>query len=64
MNLDETELGGYVTLDDPIALASAFFESFVISEILKSYYNSGVLCLYDHLVTLRGSDRVIPSAWI
>ncbi|GAB6276393.1 MAG: ATP-binding protein [Rectinema sp.] len=107
------------------AMAGAFFESFVISEILKSYYNSGVLdpplyfyrdrdaneidlliedngklypleikkhadprksdvavfdvldkiprvkrgtggvlCLYDHLVTLRGSDRVIPLAYL
>ncbi len=107
------------------AMAGAFFESFVISEILKSYYNSGVLdpllyfyrdrdaneidlliedngtlypleikkhadprksdvavfdvldkiprvkrgtggvlCLYDHLVTLRGSDRVIPLTYL
>jgi len=107
------------------AMAGAFFESFVISEILKSYYNSGVLdpllyfyrdrdaneidlliedngtlypleikkhadprksdvavfdvldkiprvkrgtggvlCLYDHLVTLRGNDRVLPLAYL
>lgn len=103
------------------AMAGAFFESFVISEIVKSYYNKGILelplyfyrdkdmneidllieengilypiemkkhadpqkkdmeafdlldkipgvkrgpggvvCLYDKLITLRGTDRVIP----
>ena len=107
------------------AMAGAFFESFVISEILKSYYNrgildpplyfyrdrdmveidlliedngtlypleikkhadprtgdvavfdlldkipgvkrgpGGVLCLYDHLLTLRKNDRVIPVAYL
>ena len=107
------------------AMAGAFFESFVISEIIKSYYNKGILepplyfyrdkdmneidllieeggvlyplevkkhadprkkdiaafsvldkmpgmkrgeggviCLYDDLVTLRGSDRVIPLSYL
>ena len=107
------------------AMAGAFFESFVISEIIKSYYNrgivepplyfyrdkdmneidlvivedgtlyplemkkhadpqtkdmdafdiidnipgvkrgpGGVLCLYDNLVTLKGSDRVIPISYL
>ena len=107
------------------AMAGAFFESFVISEILKSYYNQGILeptlyfyrdkdmneidlliedngmlyplemkkhadpdkhdaatfalldkipsvrrapggviCLYDHLVTLTGNDRVIPVTYL
>lgn len=107
------------------AMAGAFFESFVISEILKSYYNKGepdpplyfyrdkdkkeidlliekdntlypieikkhadpsvrdfsnfsvldkpgnvkrgpggVVCLYDHLVTLKGEDRVIPVQYL
>ena len=107
------------------AMAGAFFESFVISEIIKSYYNKGivepplyfyrdkdmneidlliedsgtlypleikkhadpqkkdmdafslldripgiqrgsggVICLYDHLLTLRGNDRVIPAKYL
>ena len=107
------------------AMAGAFFESFVISEIIKSYYNrgiaepplyfyrdkdmneidlvivedgtlyplemkkhadpqkkdmdafdiidnipgvkrgpGGVICLYDNLVTLKGSDRVIPISYL
>lgn len=107
------------------AMAGAFFESFVISEIIKSYYNrgivepplyfyrdkdmneidlvivedgtlyplemkkhadpqkkdmdafdiidnipgvkrgpGGVICLYDNLVTLKGSDRVIPICYL
>lgn len=107
------------------AMAGAFFESFVISEIIKSYYNrgivepplyfyrdkdmneidlvivedgtlyplemkkhadpqkkdmdafdiidnipgvkrgpGGVICLYDNLVTLKGSDRVIPISFL
>lgn len=107
------------------AMAGAFFESFVISEIIKSYYNrgivepplyfyrdkdmneidlvivedgtlyplemkkhadpqkkdmsafdiidnisgvkrgpGGVICLYDNLVTLKGSDRVIPVSYL
>lgn len=107
------------------AMAGAFFESFVISEVIKSYYNKGivepplyfyrdkdmreidlliedggilypleikkhadprkkdmdafalvdkipdvkrgsggVICLYDHLVTLKGSDRVIPISYL
>lgn len=107
------------------AMAGAFFESFVISEIIKSYYNKGiiepplyfyrdrdmneidllieengtlyplemkkhadpqrkdidafdlldritgmqrgpggVICLYDRLITLKGSDRVIPINYL
>lgn len=107
------------------AMAGAFFESFVISEIIKSYYNQGILdpplyfyrdkeqreidiliqegdtlypleikrhadprasdlkhfdvldgikgirrgpggviCTYDKLVTLKGSDRVIPVEYL
>lgn len=106
------------------AMAGAFFETFVIGEILKSYYNSGILdpplyfyrdkdkkeidliiekgdrihpveikkhadpsardianfsvldrfgdrrgpggviCLYDHLVTLKGEDKVIPVKYL
>ena len=107
------------------AMAGAFFESFVISEIIKSYYNrgivepplyfyrdkdmneidlvivedgtlyplemkkhadpqkkdmdafdiidnipgvkrgpGGVICLYDNLVTLKDSDRVIPISYL
>ncbi len=107
------------------AMAGAFFESFVISEIIKSYYNMGVLepalyfyrdkdmneidlliedngtlypleikkhadpqkkdveafalldkipnirrgcggviCLYENLVTLKGSDKVIPVSFL
>lgn len=107
------------------AMAGAFFESFVISEVLKGFYNKGVLepalyfyrdkemneidllieeggilyplemkkhadprsddvaafalldkipgiergpggvvCLYDHLVTLRGRDRAIPLSYL
>ncbi len=107
------------------AMSGAFFESFVISEIIKSYYNKGiidpplyfyrdkdmneidlliedggtlyplemkkhadpqkkdvdafelidkipgvrrgsggVICLYDNLITLRGSDRVIPVKYL
>lgn len=107
------------------AMAGAFFESFVISEVIKSYYNKGivepplyfyrdkdmreidlliedggilypleikkhadpqkkdmdafalvdkipgvkrgsggVICLYDHLVTLKGNDRVIPISYL
>lgn len=107
------------------AMAGAFFESFVISEIIKSYYNKGiiepplyfyrdkdmneidlliedggtlyplemkkhadpkkkdmdafdrldkipgvnrgpggVICLYDNLVTLKGSDHVIPVNYL
>ena len=107
------------------AMAGAFFESFVISEIIKSYYNkgivepplyfyrdkdrneidlvieengtlyplemkkhadpqkkdmdafdlldkipgtkrgpSGVICLYDRLITLKGDDRVIPIHYL
>lgn len=107
------------------AMAGAFFESFVISEIIKNYYNrgivepplyfyrdkdmneidlvivedgtlyplemkkhadpqkkdmdafdiidnipgvkrgpGGVICLYDNLVTLKGSDRVIPISYL
>ena len=107
------------------AMAGAFFESFVISEIIKSYYNKGiidpplyfyrdkdmneidllieengtlyplemkkhadpqkkdmdafdlldkipgvrrgpggVICLYDRLISLKGSDRVIPINYL
>ena len=107
------------------AMAGAFFESFVISEIIKSYYNKGILepplyfyrdkdmneidllieesgvlhpiemkkhadpvkrdtdafalldkipgiqrgsggvvCLYDTLITLRGTDKVIPVSYL
>lgn len=107
------------------AMAGAFFESFVISEIIKSYYNKGIIepplyfyrdkemneidlliedggtlypleikkhadprkkdmhafdlldhisgirrgpggiiCLYDHLVTLSGNDRAIPVNYL
>ena len=107
------------------AMAGAFFESFVVSEVLKSFYNRGILepalyfyrdkemneidllieeggilypleikkhadprsddiaafdlldkipgvkrgpggviCLYDHLVSLRGEDRVIPLRYL
>ena len=107
------------------AMAGAFFESFVISEIIKSYYNKGVLeppiyfyrdkdmneidlliedggtlypieikkhadpskkdieafvmldkipniqrgsggviCLYDHLITLKDTDRIIPINYL
>lgn len=106
-------------------MAGAFFESFVVSEIIKSYYNkgivepplyfyrdkdrneidlvieengtlyplemkkhadpqkkdmdafdlldkipgtkrcpSGVICLYDRLITLKGDDRVIPIHYL
>lgn len=107
------------------AMAGAFFESFVIAEVIKSYYNQGILdpplyfyrdkekkeidllieenntlypleikkhsdprqsdlknfdvldklsnvnrgpggviCLYDHLITLKGNDRVIPIQFL
>ncbi len=107
------------------AMAGAFFESFVIAEVIKSYYNKGILeppiyfyrdkdmneidlliedagtlypieikkhadptkkdieafdaldkitgikrgsggviCLYDNLVTLRGTDRIIPIKYL
>lgn len=107
------------------AMAGAFFESFVISEVIKSYYNKGIIepplyfyrdrdmneidllieengtlyplemkkhadpqrkdidafdlldripgmqrgpggvvCLYDRLITLKGSDRVIPINYL
>lgn len=107
------------------AMAGAFFESFIISEVLKSYYNRGILepplyfyrdkdkreidlliesgntlypleikkhsdpgqrdlkhfdvldkiigikrgpggviCLYDHLITLKNEDRVIPVTYL
>ena len=105
------------------AMAGEFFETFVLSEIIKSYYNlgilepplyfyrdkdkkeidiliekddvlypleikkhadpdvhdianfnildrigkrgpGGVICLYDHLVTLQGKDRVIPVKYL
>lgn len=107
------------------AMAGAFFESFVVAEVIKSYYNRGILepplyfyrdkdmneidllieenatlypleikkhadpskkdivsfgqldkiagidrgpggvvCLYDRLVTLSGSDRAIPVAYL
>ncbi|MDO4755138.1 MAG: ATP-binding protein [Parabacteroides sp.] len=107
------------------AMAGAFFETFVIAEIIKSYYNKGivepplyfyrdkeqreidllienngvihplemkkhadpkvndiksfsvldnipgidrgpggVICVYDHLITLKGTDRVIPIGYI
>ncbi len=105
------------------AMAGEFFEAFVLSEIVKSYYNRGILepplyfyrdkdkkeidilieegdilypleikkhadpnihditnfsildrigkrgpggviCLYDHLMTLRGTDRVIPVNYL
>lgn len=107
------------------AMAGAFFESFVISEIIKSYYNRGILelplyfyrdkdmneidlliedsgtlypieikkhadpqkkdtnaftlldkipgihrgsggvvCLYDHLITLKGADKIIPVKYL
>lgn len=127
----DTGLAAYLTRWNTVdvlkhgAMAGAFFESFVISEIIKSYYNKGILepplyfyrdkdmneidllieeggvlyplevkkhadprkkdiaafsvldkipgmkrgeggviCLYDDLVTLSGSDRVIPVSYL
>lgn len=127
----DTGLAAYLTRWNTLevlksgAMAGAFFESFVISEIIKSYYNrgivepplyfyrdkdmneidlvivedgtlyplemkkhadpqkkdmdafdiidnipgvkrgpGGVICLYDNLVTLKGSDRVIPVSYL
>ena len=127
----DTGLAAYLTKWSSVevlkngAMAGAFFESFVISEIIKSYYNKGivdpplyfyrdkdmneidlliedggtlyplemkkhadpqkkdleafavidkipgvqrgpggVICLYDNLITLKGSDRVIPVKYL
>lgn len=59
-------------------MAGAFFESFVISEIIKSYYNKGIInkitgvkrgaggiiCMYDKLTALKDNDRVIPINYL